>query len=105
MLAGSLSLRSLAWFGLLIAAAYAVTHLVQRTLGYSPQRAWVVVWSVCWIGMSLAMLWKREFPVGIMGREPSHVSRGVPAVIIALLALALGIAALIRSEVLAETMR
>lgn len=104
MLAGSLSFRSLAWFGLFIGVAYAATHLVQRTLGFSPERAWVVVWSLGWIGMSLVMLWKRAFPVGIMGREPSHISRGVPAMIIALLALALGVAALLRSEVLAAGM-
>ena len=104
MLAGSLSVRSLAWFGLLIAVAYAATHLVQQTFGFSPERAWVVVWSIGWIGMSLMMLWKRDFPVGIMGREPSHISRGAPAVIIALLALALGIAVLLRSEVLAARM-
>jgi hypothetical protein len=105
MAAESLSLRSLMWFGLSIGVAYAAIHVVQRALGFSTQRAWVVVWSVGWILMSLAMLWKGEFPVGIMGREPSHVSRGVPAVIIALLALALGVAALLRSEALAEAMR
>lgn len=104
MPARSLSVRSLAWFGLLIGGTYAATHLVQRTLGFTPERAWVVVWSIGWIGMSLMMLWKRDFPVGIMGREPSHISRGAPAMIIAFLALALGIAVLLRSEVLAARM-
>src|SRR4051794_1096517 len=59
----SFSLRSLAWFGLVFGVAYAATHLVQGALGFSSQRAWVVVWSVGWIGISLAMLWRREFPM------------------------------------------
>ena len=105
MAAEPLSLRSLAWFSLVIGVAYAAMRVVQHALGFSSQRAWVVVWSVAWIGMSLAMVWKREFPLGIMGRKSSHLSRGVPPVIIALLALALGVTALLRSEALAEVMR
>ncbi len=89
---------------LVFVAVYAVTYAVQAVFGITFQRACVSVAAVVWIGGSVYMLWKREIPIGIDGRPPSHIARGTSAVVIALRLLGVGIVMLLRADALAKAM-
>jgi hypothetical protein len=88
--------------GLLLAFVYAAIFLIRYFFGFDFGRAWVSVWGLLCIAVSLRLMYTREIAVGIDGRPSSYVVRGTWAFLIALLILAVGVVTLFRSATLSQ---
>jgi len=98
------SWHSLLSFGFMLVSVYAAMFLIRHFFGFDSRRAWVSVWGLLCIGVSLRMMYTREIAMGIEGRPSSYVVRGKWALLIALLILAVGVVTLFRSETLSKVM-
>jgi len=82
-------------FALTIVAAIAGQQLLTHLLGISGRRAWRYLFGSFFVIWGAIVIWRREVPVGIDGRPPSHMSRGWAAALIGALVLLLGLAVLV----------
>ena len=80
---------------LLIVGALAAHRFVARMLDVSDRRAWRYAFGTGFIVAGAVVIWRREVPVGIAGRPPSHTSRGSAAVLLGVLVIALGVAIIV----------
>ena len=68
---------------------------VRHVLDVSDRHAWRYVFGFGFILAGALVIWRREVPVGIQGRPPSHISRGWTAIVLGALVVALGVVMLV----------